>query len=159
MLQAKKEKFQTRLLRLSPISEGSVRDAISLLDRSLIFQGINQKDQIEDSDVREMLGLADKGEIISLLNEIFKANKKNAFNKITQLINKGIDPKNFLNDILDILNLVSRQISLGNIENDKLLPESQIKSIFEMSKNLEIEDIGLFGNLLKNLGRPKNNWR
>ena len=129
---------------ISQVSEGSVRDAISLLDRSLIFQGINQKDQIEDSDVREMLGLADKGEIISLLNEIFKANKKNAFNKITQLINKGIDPKNFLNDILDILNLVSRQISLGNIENDKLLPESQIKSIFEMSKNLEIEDIGLF---------------
>ena len=93
---------------ISQVSEGSVRDAISLLDRSLIFQGINQKDQVEDSDVREMLGLADKGEIISLLNEIFKANKKNAFNKITQLINKGIDPKNFLNDILDILNLVSR---------------------------------------------------
>ena len=43
-----------------------------------------------------MLGLADKGEIISLLNEIFKANKKNAFSKITQLINKGIDLKIFL---------------------------------------------------------------
>ena len=45
-------------------SEGSVRDSISLLDRALISQVINDEKQIERSDVRQMLGLADKGKYI-----------------------------------------------------------------------------------------------
>ena len=49
-------------------SEGSVRDSISLLDRALISQSINEK-QIEDTDVREMLGLADKSKVISYLKK------------------------------------------------------------------------------------------
>ena len=41
-------------------SEGSVRDSISLLDRALISQSIDENKIIEDTDVREMLGLADQ---------------------------------------------------------------------------------------------------
>ena len=41
-------------------SEGSVRDSISLLDRALISQSLDEGKSIEDHDVRKMLGLADK---------------------------------------------------------------------------------------------------
>ena len=44
-------------------SEGSVRDSISLLDRALISQSINENKQIEEPDVRMMLGLADKSKL------------------------------------------------------------------------------------------------
>ena len=39
-------------------SEGSVRDSISLLDRALISQSINENKQIEEPDVRQMLGIS-----------------------------------------------------------------------------------------------------
>ena len=90
---------------ISQVSEGSVRDAISLLDRSLIFQGINQKDQIEDSDVREMLGLADRSKTIELFKEILLGDQKSALLHLKELIENGLDAKNFLNDILEILYL------------------------------------------------------
>ena len=45
------------------ISEGSVRDSLSLLDRALIFQSLDKTKNIEDFDVRKMLGLADKSKI------------------------------------------------------------------------------------------------
>ena len=48
-------------------SEGSVRDSISLLDRALISQSIDENKKIEEPDVRQMLGLADKSKIKRLL--------------------------------------------------------------------------------------------
>ena len=54
---------------ISRTSEGSVRDSISLLDRALISQSINDNKQVEETDVRQMLGLADKSKIISLFKE------------------------------------------------------------------------------------------
>ena len=57
-------------------SEGSVRDSISLLDRALIAQSLNQGKQVEELDVRQMLGLADRSKVISLLKEVFSGNEK-----------------------------------------------------------------------------------
>ena len=51
-------------------SEGSVRDAISLLDRALISQSIKRNNTIEEQDVREMLGLADKSKVMTLFKEV-----------------------------------------------------------------------------------------
>ena len=56
-------------------SEGSVRDSISLLDRSLISQNINENKQIEEPDVSEMLGLADKSKVIALFKEVLSGNQ------------------------------------------------------------------------------------
>ena len=60
-------------------SEGSVRDSISLLDRALISQSIDENKIIEDTDVREMLGLADKSKVISLFKEVLSGNEKECF--------------------------------------------------------------------------------
>ena len=59
-------------------SEGSVRDAISLLDRALISQSISENNLIEETNVREMLGLADRSKIISLFKEVLSGKEKEA---------------------------------------------------------------------------------
>jgi DNA polymerase III subunit gamma/tau len=128
-------------------SEGSVRDSISLLDRALISQSIDENREIDDVDIREMLGLADRSKVISLFKEILKGNEKNALKYLNELINNGLDAKNFLNDILEVLYLFSRRISLGPIEKDISISETEIQMIDEYSKNIEIEDIGLFWQL------------
>ena len=60
---------------LARASEGSVRDAISLLDRALIFQTLDENKVIEDADVRKILGLADKSKIIDLMGSVLREMK------------------------------------------------------------------------------------
>ena len=128
-------------------SEGSVRDSISLLDRALISQSINERKQVEEPDVRQMLGLADKSKIISLFKEVLSGNEKDALKFLHELINDGLDAKNFLNDILEVLYLFSRRISLGPIEKDMSISESEVQMVDQYSKNIDMQDIGLFWQL------------
>ena len=147
---SKKEsgKISLDALRLiSQASEGSVRDAISLLDRALISQNINTGKEIQDYDVRKMLGLADRNKLIFLFKEVLSGEQKKATKMLKEMIDSGLDAKNFLNDFLEIIYLFSRRISLGPIEKDITISESELKLIDEYSKKIDIQDIGLFWQL------------
>jgi DNA polymerase III, subunit gamma and tau len=79
---------------LSRASEGSVRDSISLLDRALIFQSLKPDQIIQDSDIRKMLGLADKSKLITILKYVFEGNENEALKLLKELIEDGLDAKN-----------------------------------------------------------------
>ena len=132
---------------LARTSEGSVRDAISLLDRALVTQSIIENKMIDEKSVREMLGLADKSKLISLFKKVLEGKENEALKYLKEFIEDGIDAKNFLNDILELIYLFSRKINLGTIEKDFSLSESELGMIEEYSKNINIEDIALFWQL------------
>ena len=94
-----------------------------------------------------MLGLADKSKVISLFKEVLNGNEKESLKYLNELINDGLDAKNFLNDILEVLYLFSRRISLGPIEKDMSISESEVQMVDEYSKNIDMQDIGLFWQL------------
>ena len=125
-------------------SEGSVRDAVSLLDRAFVSQSANDGKLIGEKDVREMLGLADRSKIIDLFEKILNGKEKETLNLLREMINDGIDAKNFLNDILEILFVLSRRINLGPIEKDMNISETDIEMIDRVSKGIDMQDIGLF---------------
>jgi len=127
-------------------SEGSVRDAISLLDRALISQNTNNK-ETQDHDVRLMLGLADRSKLLLLFKEILSGNQKEAISHLRELIDSGLDAKIFLNDILEVLYLFNRRINLGPIEKDLMISESELQLIDTYSKNLNSQDLGIFWQL------------
>jgi len=128
-------------------SEGSVRDAISLLDRALISQSIKENKIVEEKDVREMLGLADRSKTILLLKEVLDGNDNGALNLLKELIVDGIDAKNFLNDVLEVLYLFSRRVNLGSIEKDMTVSEEETKLVDQLAKNIDMQDLGLFWQL------------
>ena len=128
-------------------SEGSVRDAISLLDRALISKPFEENEIIKEENVRSMLGLADRTKIISLFKEVLDGNEKESLNCLREFINNGVDVRNFLNDILEILYLFSRKINLGSIEKDMSISEEETIMINNYSKNIDMNDIGLFWQL------------
>ena len=132
---------------ISQASEGSVRDAISLLDRAIIMQNITKSGKIEGSDVRSMLGLADRTKLLNLLKEIFEGQEQKAIIILKDLLENGLDANNFLNDILELLFLFSRKINLGKIEKDIMISETEIKLIDHYSTGLDMNDLGLFWQL------------
>ena len=58
-----------------------------------------------------------------------------------------MDGKLFLNDILEILYLLSRRINLGPIDKDLFLSENEVELIESNSKNLNTKDLALFWQL------------
>ena len=118
-------------------SEGSVRDGISLLDRVLLSYFI-KKIPIEDKEIRKILGIADREKLINLLANIFEGNEQKAQIMLQELHEDGLDPKNFLSDILDLLLIFNRQVSLGKIEKEILIPDNEIKLIEKYSENLNV---------------------
>ena len=143
-----KGKISDDALRLlARASEGSVRDSISLLDRALVFQSLKPTQDLQDSDIRKMLGLADKSKLIKMLKYVFEGNENSALKLLRELIEEGLDAKNFLNDILELVYLFSRRVNLGPIEKELFISESELDLIEQASKGLNIQDLGLFWQL------------
>ena len=132
---------------LARASEGSVRDAISLLDRALIFQSLKADKIIEEKEIRKMLGLVDKSKLIHLLKHVFQGDEKSALKQFKEIFEEGLDAKIFLNDILELIYLFSRRINLGPIEKDLFISEGELELIEATSKNLNTQDLGLFWQL------------
>ena len=128
-------------------SEGSARDAISLLDRALIGSGTKNDKEITELDIRELLGIADKGKLLDLIKEVLNGNEKDAINQLRDLIKAGLDAKIFLNDILEIFYLLGRSINLGKLDKDLSISEEEANAINEYSKNLKMNDIAIFWQL------------
>ena len=148
ILDVEKGKISEDGLRLlAKASEGSVRDSISLLDRALVFQSIKPDEILQETNVRKMLGLADKSKLIKMLKDVFQGNEVSALKLLRELIDDGLDAKNFLNDILEIIYLFTRRINLGKIEKDLFISDSELDLIEQFSKNLNIQDLGLFWQL------------
>ena len=132
---------------ISRASEGSVRDAVSLLDRTLIHQSLKPDQSIDAKEVRGLLGLVDKSKLINLLGFVFKGDQKNTLKFFKEIFDDGLDGKLFLNDILEIIYLLSRRINLGPIEKDLFLSENEVELIEKNSKNLNTQDLAIFWQL------------
>ena len=132
---------------LARASEGSVRDSLSLLDRTLVYQSLNPEANIDAKEVRAMLGLIDKTKLINLLEFVFKGDQKNALEHFKNIFDEGLDGKLFLNDMLEIIYLLSRSINLGPIKKDLFVSENEIELIEANAKNLNTNDLALYWQL------------
>jgi len=131
------------LILLAKASEGSVRDSLSLLDRALVSQNIEEK-EIDEVFVRKMLGIADRSKILSLLNLIFKGEQKKSLEQLKEMVNEGIEPTNFLNDLLEIIYITQQKKSIGNFDSDLAIPESEAELISNISNNVNTPTLIIF---------------
>ena len=144
ILKIEKGKITEGALKLiAKASEGSVRDSLSLLDRALISQQIDSK-EIDEVFVRKMLGIADRSKILELLNLIFQGNQKKSLELLREMVNEGIEPNNFLNDLLEIIYFIQMRKNLGSFDSDLSISESEIKMIDSISRDISISTLVLF---------------
>jgi len=91
-------------------AEGSARDGLSLLDQALVQK---PGETVTAADVREMLGLADRGRVLDLFEAISKGDAKTAINEARSQYDSGADPTQILRDLLDIGHEAARAQALG----------------------------------------------
>jgi len=135
------------LTLIAKAAEGSVRDSLSLLDRALISQQIEEK-EIDEIFVRKMLGIADKSKILNLLSFIFQGDQKKSISELREMINQGVDPNNFLNDLLETIYLIQQKKTLNNLDEDLSISESEQEVITKISKDISSDTIIIFWQLI-----------
>lgn len=130
------------LMLIAKASEGSVRDALSILDQAISTFNILGEEIIETS-VRTMLGIADRSRIIDLVRFVIDGDKTKALADAQEIFDLGADPKLVLQDMLEVIYLISRSKSFGKIENDLTVSESESDVILALSKNIDFSYISM----------------
>ena len=144
ILKAENGKISDSALKIiAKASEGSVRDSLSLLDRALIIQNVDEK-EVNESDVRKMLGIVDRSKILEFLQSVIIGDKKNAIEKLRIIIDHGVDPSNFLNDFLEIIYFIQQKKFLGNFESDISISEAELEIIKSISDDVSVSTLVVF---------------
>ena len=91
------------LALIARAAEGSVRDAMSLLDQA-IAQGTGETTAAE---VRAMLGLADRGRILDLFDLVMKGDAAGALAELSAQYADGADPVAVLRDLAEVTHWIS----------------------------------------------------
>ena len=129
---------------ITKISEGSVRDALSLLDRISLTNDDSQKGNISLESAREIFGYFDKEFTINLIEKIFDGDEDKTLDLYRQIYQKGVEPKIFLNGFLEIIYYLKNFKNLERVSFSTDLTENNFKKIKEMSEKLDAHTLLLF---------------
>ncbi len=124
------------------ISEGSVRDALSLLDRALISSDDNNKLDIKEA--QKIFGYFDKTNLIELFEYLFSGNENKVIDIYRSIYNQGVDPKIFLNDFLEILYYLKNISFIDKNGNNFNLNNDDHDKIVKIAESLESSTLLLF---------------
>ena len=124
------------------ISEGSVRDALSLLDRALLT--LDKDKELDLQTAQKIFGYFDKSQLISLFQLIFEGKETEVLNTYREIYNQGVEPKIFINDFLELLYYFKNIESLNIDGTNFSLNDEEFNRIKEISEKVNNETLILF---------------
>ncbi len=124
------------------ISEGSVRDALSLLDRALLT--LNPKTELDLKTAQKIFGFFDKSQLIDLFEFILKGDEIKVIEIYRKIYDQGVEPKIFINDFLELLYYFKNIESLTLESTNFSLNDQEFKKIKDLNKNLDPSVLILF---------------
>ena len=124
------------------ISEGSVRDALSLLDRALL--SLDEKTELDLNTAQKIFGYFDKSQLINLFELILKGEEEKVINIYRKIYDQGVEPKVFINDFLEILYYLKNINSLSLESTNFSLNDDEFSKIKELSNQVDSEVLILF---------------
>ena len=124
------------------ISEGSVRDALSLLDRALLT--LSNEKELDLDAAQKIFGHFDKSKLIDLFKLIFEGKTNEVLDVYRKIYDQGVEPKIFINDFLELL-YYFKNISSLNVESTNFsLNDEEFIKIEHISKEISNETFILF---------------
>ncbi|MDB9923198.1 DNA polymerase III subunit gamma/tau [Candidatus Pelagibacter sp.] len=124
------------------ISEGSVRDALSLLDRALL--SLDGDTELDLSSAQKIFGYFDKSQLIDLFELILKGEETKVINIYRKIYDQGVEPKVFINDFLELLYYFKNINSLTLESTNFSLNDEEFSKIKDISSKADSEVLILF---------------
>lgn len=121
------------LEKLAKVADGSMRDALSLLDQAIAYG----KGTVHLDDVRTMIGSINQADLFILLQHLIKKDSKALFESIKELASTGPDFHQVLEELIHILH----EIALIQVVPDALLPDETIQ---KLANSISAEDIQIY---------------
>jgi DNA polymerase III subunit gamma/tau len=109
------------LALIARAAEGSVRDALSLLDQAIAHAA----GPVRGEDVRQMLGLADRVRVVDLFETLMKGDVSAALKELREQYDIGADPAVVLSDLAEFTHFVTRVKVVPAVADDVSLSEAE----------------------------------
>lgn len=125
------EAEEDALAMIAKAAEGSVRDGLSILDQAIA----HSSGSILAADVREMLGLSDRGVIKSLLVDLLEGKGDRVLDHVKAQYDLGVEPEALLHGLLQLIHAITRS-KMGRPDNLTLHPTEEEIWLAELGKKL-----------------------
>ena len=109
------------LTLIARAAEGSVRDALSLLDQAIAHAA----GPVHAEDVRQMLGLADRTRIIDLFDALMRGDAQAALTELRDQYESGADPAVVIADLAEFTHFVTRVKIVPAAAEDRALSDAE----------------------------------
>ncbi len=120
---------------IARVAEGSVRDALSLLDQGIAYGGPGG---VTALSVRDMLGLSDRGEIVALFERAMKGEIAEALDAMRALYQAGADPADILIELAEVCHYVTQVKIAPDAPDDATISEHQREKGREFARRLSM---------------------
>ncbi|MCK6417881.1 MAG: DNA polymerase III subunit gamma/tau [Alphaproteobacteria bacterium] len=109
------------LALIARAADGSVRDGLSLLDQAISLGGA----QVSAQQVKDMLGLGDRAQTLDMLEFLLKGKTAEGLQISDDLFRAGVDPLVLVQDLLDLVHLLTRLRAVPKSGSSLLTPDMQ----------------------------------
>ena len=121
------------------VCEGSVRDALSLLDQAIAYGS----GSIDSDQLRSMLGFAERGGVIELFDSVMIGDISGALSKLAEYYNAGTEPVTVLRDLAQFIHFVTRLKYVPDIlEEDVTLSQLERERGKRYAEELSVRVLG-----------------
>ena len=124
------------------ISEGSVRDALSLLDRGLL--SLNKNKELDLKEAQKIFGYFDKSQLIEMFDLVLQGDEKKVLEIYRKIFDQGINPKVFINDFLELIYYFKNINSLTLESTNFSLNDEEFSKIKKISNSIDNKVLILF---------------
>lgn len=150
---------EAALAMIARAADGSVRDGLSLLDQAIALaagpEG-NGKIALDEAQVRDMLGLADRTRVFDLFEAVMRGQVADALAILADMYAAGADPVVVLQDLLELTHFVTRLKLVPSIAEDAAMPEAERARGGDLAAKLAMPALARsWQMLLKGLGEAR----
>ena len=132
------------LTLIARAAEGSVRDALSILDQAIVQSESGQP--VSSESIRDMIGLGDRNRVLDVFEQITQGDGGTAIKNVADQIVSGADPLVLLKDLLEICADIATAQAIGG--TNLVGAESWVTRVNSLAQKLSPAQTALIWQML-----------
>jgi DNA polymerase III subunit gamma/tau len=126
------------LALIARAAEGSVRDALSILDQAIAHSG----GEVGGEAVRQLLGLADRARVIDLFENVMRGDIGAALDELKAQYDIGAEPAIVMTDLAEFVHFVTRLKYVPSAADEATLSQEERERGRRFADNLSVPVLG-----------------